>query len=146
LIEIEKIEGKLNKNYNDNYLNFLSDNNINILYIVFNKFNDQDWQNLIGLINPEKILGSEPVITLNIEFEPDNSDNVFNEKSSENNLSIVKSKDKSLINNLKGKGGIIFWVNISRNSIHFKLESLFPIEEKYFNTFVEEIYEFIIPN
>ncbi len=150
LIELGNNDYKLNKTHFDNYLKFLSDNNINILYLVFNKYDDEFWQNLIHFINPQKIVTSEPVLTLNIEFDQENNSSDFEEKSNskfvENNtISIVKTKDKTLINNLKRKGGIILWINISKTSIHFTLESLFPIEEKYFGTFVDEIREFTLP-
>jgi hypothetical protein len=148
LIELESVDYKFNKNHINNCLNFLSTNNINILYLIFNRFNDKDWQYLISLINLEKMITSEPLITLNIEFDQEKSEYIYNKKTNRiflknNDISIVKLKDKTLINNLKTRGGVMLEVDISQNIINFKIESLFPIEEIFFNTFLEEINEFI---
>jgi hypothetical protein len=146
LIELEKFDYEYNKNNINSCLNYISANNINILNIDFNKYDDENWHHVIKLLNIEKLITSEPVINLNIEF--DSEKRGFNEDSNVsplnfNQVSIVKSKDKSLVNNLKKKGGIIFWVDVNKNSINFNLESLFPIEEQYFRTFSEDINEFI---
>jgi hypothetical protein len=146
LIELEHFDYANNKNNINSCLNYLSANNINILNIYFNKYNDENWHNIIKLLNLEKLITSEPVINLNIEF--DSAKSGFNEDSNTdstkyNQISIVKSKDKSLVYNLKKKGGIIFWVDITKNSIHFKLESLFPIDMQHFISFNEDISQFI---
>lgn len=145
LIELGKFDYNHNKNNINNSLNYLSSNSINILGIYFAKYKDESWHHLIKLLNIEKLITSEPVIILNIEFDSgrrgiyeDLPANFMN-----NEINIVKSKDKSRIYNLKKKGGIIFWVDITKNSINFRVESLFPIEEKYFNTFIGDISEFI---
>lgn len=149
LIDLEKIDYRLHKIDVNNYLNFLSENNLNILYIIFNKYNDKNWLRLINLINLETVITSDPQITLNIEFDHEKRGYTFNEKPNEslaenNQITISKTHDKALIKNLQKKGGIIFWVDISKNSIRFQLESLFPIESHLLNTLTKELEEFIL--
>jgi hypothetical protein len=146
LIELGKFDYNHNKNNINNCLNYLSANSINVLSIYFTKYNEERWDHIIKLLNLEKLITSEPVIILNIEFDSGKSDAIEDSNLNSikyNQVSIVKSKDKSRIHNLKKKGGIIFWVDITKNSINFKLESLFPIEEQYFDTFIDDISEFI---
>jgi hypothetical protein len=146
-IELGKYDYHHNKNNINNCLNYLSPNSINILGIYFTKYNDEKWHHIIKLLNLEKLITSEPVIILNIEFDSGKRgiyEDLAVNATNYNQISIVKSKDKSLIYNVKKKGGIIFWVDITKNSINFKIESLFPIKEQYFNTFTQDISEFIV--